>query len=377
MRHWSWTLACAVLLLSASAVHAWHGRGHYLATRTAVAALPKELPAFFREEVDSIAHCSPDPDLLRKPLAGPQLHAAGAADHYFDLELLKDEKPPIDRMAFLKWCFEKKINPSHIGLAPYAVAEGVQRLEVAFAEHRRWPDNVHIQIKCVVYAGLLAHYAQDLCQPLHCTVDYDGRAGEDGKVPHSGIHARLDAVLQKVAVDPKKLGPTLKPAAFEDTFAAAIQQARKSNALVDRVYELDKQIPAVEAPLDRKSDAAEFARGRLGECATFTASLYMTAWRNSAKIQFPKWHDLSDMDGDGELGRPCAAPATKPAATPASKPGASSGPDRSRSPAESKDRPVLRRDQQAAAARRQAVPARDARKRKLAELPAVGRREDP
>jgi hypothetical protein len=63
-----------------------------------------------------------------------------------------------------------------------------------------------------------------------------------------------------------------------------------SHAPVDRVYELEKDLPAYEAALDANSPSARFAADRLRACTRFTASLYLTAWRDSQSIRFPEWH---------------------------------------------------------------------------------------
>ncbi len=290
---------------------AWHAPGHDLATRTALvagraapapvaaASQPGALPAFFPAGVETIAHCSADPDNFTRPIGPPMLHAAEAPEHYFDLELVEGLAPPGGRYDFLEQLFARKLKPAQVGLLPYAVTEWTQRLTVAFAEHRRWPDDPAIRAKCLVYAGLLAHYAEDLCQPLHTTVHYDGRvAAGGGPSPRSGIHMKLDALLGKLAVNPEDAARDVRPVVFENVFAAALDEIRRGHALVDKVYELEKDIPAYEAALVADSKAAEFARERLRVTATFTASLFLTAWRDSARIQLPEWHHRPPVTPD-------------------------------------------------------------------------------
>ncbi|MCD6364658.1 MAG: hypothetical protein J7M14_02160, partial [Planctomycetes bacterium] len=167
---------------------AWHEPGHERITREVAALLPPGMPAFFRAGASTIVHCSADPDAFTRPIAPPQLHAAESPEHYFDVELLANQTPPPNRYDFIALCNSKGIKPNHVGMLPYAVTEWTQRLMVAFAEYRKWPDNPHVHTKCLVYAGLLAHYAEDACQPLHTTIHYDGRATADGRSPRSGIH---------------------------------------------------------------------------------------------------------------------------------------------------------------------------------------------
>lgn len=284
--------ALAALLVAAGVCHAWHGKGHHLATTLAVKAAQDRLPAFVLKGVDTVAHCSLDPDLFRLRSL-PELRDQQRGEHFFDLELLRGDPIPATRSAFTAWCARKGLKPSQVGTAPYAVAEWTQRLTLAFAEHRKWPKNPHIRSKCLVYAGLLAHYAQDLCQPLHTTVHYDGRLGRDGKSPRTGIHAKVDALLQKMKPRARKMRREMKLTPFPRLMPAIRAELRKSHALMDSVYKIEKHLPALEAPLLGASPAASFAEERLTAGVRFTATLYLTAWQDSEKLELPKWHERS------------------------------------------------------------------------------------
>ncbi|HRU05533.1 MAG TPA: hypothetical protein P5137_07135, partial [Candidatus Brocadiia bacterium] len=176
-----------------------------------------------------------------------------------------------------------------VGMLPYAVAEETQRLAVIFAEHRKWPGDPFIQRKALVAAAALAHFAQDLCQPLHTTVHYDGRVIPGGPKPQKGIHLKLDALIQKV---PPAEAQTLAVEArvLPGLWDAVLAQLNDSHALVDKVYEMEPAWPAADAPLEPGSPAALFAAERLRLAASFTASLYATAWRLSEKPLLPEWH---------------------------------------------------------------------------------------
>ncbi len=301
-----------VLLSSATAppALAWHGEGHRRATRLAVASLPDDVPVFFRTGAVAVAHCSLDPDAFTRPIGPDDLHRTEAPQHYFDLERLGDTPIPARRYDLLMWCGKRDIHPSKVGLAPYAIVEWTQRLSVALAEHRRWPDSPHITNKALVYAGILAHYAEDLCMPLHTTIHYDGRLKPDGSSPRSGIHHKVDALLGKLPtnvalrIDARAVQP------FEALLPAVINQLQASHALVDRVYQLERQLPDLDKPLPRDGPVAAFAVERLKASATFAARLMLTAWRDSARITLPEWHQRNE---DAPVpGLPAAKP-TRPA----------------------------------------------------------------
>jgi len=289
-RGWNLTAVLIALGICSAEAAAWHGRGHDLATRAALAALRNDMPAFFVDDTETIAHCSLDPDAFTRPIAPAELHDQEAPEQYFDMELLGGAPVPPNRYAFIEFCAAKGLKPNKVGLLPYAVVEWTQRLTVAFAEHRRWPDNMDIRIKCLVYAGLLAHYAEDLTQPLHLTIHWDGRAKDDGNSPRSGIHNKVDALLGKLQADPCSVAKGWTAQPLGELLPAVLAEIARGRALIDGVYELEAQLPGMEEPLDANGKVADFARGRLDAAGKFLASLYLTAWLDSQKITLPPWY---------------------------------------------------------------------------------------
>lgn len=269
---------------------AWHGEGHERIAATAATWMPSQVPAFFRDGAATIAHCSRDPDLFKKPLGGEALNAAETPDHFLDMESLKGAALPGNRYAFIKWCLKNDVDPEKAGLLPYAVIEWTQRLTVAFVEYRRWPNDRNIQSKILVYAGILSHYSGDLCQPLHTTVDYDGRADNGGKSPHSGIHTKVDALIGKLPVN-LRISPSEDVTPFDDLASAVTAELQASHALVDKTYELEASLPAGKQPLPADGPVAEFTRQRFQAASLFTARLFFTAWQDSAGVKVPAWHD--------------------------------------------------------------------------------------
>jgi hypothetical protein len=284
-------LSCCLtmMLVFAGTAQAFDGLGHYKATLLAVQALPQDMPAFFCAGAAEMSSGSMDPDVFKLDSL-PQLRKGEYPEHYFDLEPLKGAPPPATRYEFVQLCAKEGLSPDKVGTLPYALAEWTQRLTVAFAQYRQWPDDPAAWHKCLVYAGILAHYAEDACQPLHTTIDYDGRAGPDGQSPRSGIHAKVDALIQKIDTNAKTLAAGLKVEPFDALWPAILQQLQRSHALVDQTYELEKEFPARYQPLSQESKAAGFAKDRLQAAAWFTAALYATAWRDSARLGVPAWH---------------------------------------------------------------------------------------
>ncbi len=278
-----------ILLILTPTAWAWWGGGHDILSQASIKALPEEFPEFFRSDtaIKMIAHCAYDPDVSKnRDFDLPHARIAEYAEHYFDIELIEDNPVPADRDAFLKLCAEMKLKPSKVGFLPYSVAEWTERLAIAFAEYRKWPDNPIIQYKCYVYAGFLAHYAQDLCQPLHLTVHYDGIVQEDGSKLHAGIHEKVDASIEVLKLDPTELAKNQQVKVVGALMPAIVKQMKSEHSLVDRVYELVKDYQDLQNPSEALQD---FTKERSREAVRWTASLYLTAWELSAKVKLPGW----------------------------------------------------------------------------------------
>ncbi len=293
------SLAIAALAaLLARPATAWHDEGHVYAARAAVEALPDDVPAFFRQGADTVAHSSLDPDVIRTRSL-PQIRDREAPEHYLDYEALDGRPLPATRYEFIRLCQRHDLDPAKVGLLPYTITEWTQQLAMAFAEHRRWPDNPHIRAKCLVYAGILSHYTADLHMPLHTTVHFDGRAshGDDGyESPHSGIHAKVDALPTKLPYNQIFAEPLPEPAAAGDVFGFVMDQFHRSHRLVDRVYELEDRLPQVPELTLEDPELIAFTLDRTRAAARFTAEMFLTAWRMSADLETPFWLDRDVFD---------------------------------------------------------------------------------
>jgi hypothetical protein len=293
-------LVPGVLLLCAPS-WAWWPPGHGILSEAATHALPDEMPKFFRQSAKAIAFHSFDPDIA-KNRAAPLAADAEAPEHFFDWELVapllqgdsQRSTLPATRYEFLKLCYQNGLEPNRAGLLPYAVAEWTQRLTIAFAEHRCWPKNKRIQEKCLMTAGILAHYAEDLCQPLHVTIDHDGRANTDGTSPKTGVHARMDSLIETLKISPRALAKNQNIAPIENLLSGIEREIQNSRAQITLVYLLESDLPQTGA------GGAQFAASpapgvlllaneRACEATRFTASLFLTAWRDSARVELPVW----------------------------------------------------------------------------------------
>ena len=286
---WGLVLGIAVLSTTTS-LRAWFAEGHRILTFEALTLLAEELPQFLQEDRDEIAWDSIDPDLMRDR-GLPQLRDREAPDHYLDLELLPGGELPETRSEYLELIGSSAVGmgAQQVGTLPYAVVEATQRLAVVFAQVRQRPDDAHLQAKVEVFAAHLAHYAADLCQPLHTTIHYDGRAREDNASPHTGIHQQVDALIERLGPEGLGRGVPVQPEELVPILPAVVEELKRSHEEVDRVYRLAADLAALQAGSQPSIELRSLARDRYRAAIRFTASLVLTAWRASAKLDLPEW----------------------------------------------------------------------------------------
>jgi hypothetical protein len=275
-------------------VSGWDMRGHYRTAEAAGLSVPPEVPAFFRWGASTIAHAAVDPDVMKHRDAR-QLRHREYPEHYLDFELLGSRPLPPLRYDFVALVIGRGRAPDRVGFLPWAVTEHTQRLTLAFAELRCWPDDPAVQAAALVYAGLLAHYATDMTQPLHTTVHYDGRVPAGGESPRSGIHGRVDTLFEQAGFREPAGSPAV--AGLGDVWPAVEAEFFASHSLVDRVYTLEPQLDALYAGSGWGSELQAFAGERYSRAVGFLASLYLTAWRQSADIELSPWLAHRGPDG--------------------------------------------------------------------------------
>lgn len=284
----------AVLTVTQTA-RAWHDEGHYYTAVAATQNLPDDVPAFFRDGSASIGHGALDPDVFKNPGLA-QLNHCESPEHYLDVEMLEGRDLPPLRYDYLKMCNGLGIDPTRAGTLPYSIVEWTQRLTMAFAEHRNDPGNPHVRAKCLVFAGILSHYAADLHMPLHTSIHWDGRAVEGEQYQRTGIHTKIDALPTKVPYNELFAKPLPTALASPDVFAFTLDELAKSHAQVERVYDLEPALPEWSDLTPLEGEVRAFTLERERAAAAFTADLFLSAWRNSANITTPSWLDRKVFD---------------------------------------------------------------------------------
>ena len=293
MRHVLLRTVCAGLLVCSILLSGgWHNAGHESVTMLAGKVIEGKVPSFFTDNIQQAAHSSIDPDIFKEKLNDQALRLAEYPDHFFDIEYFIDDELPEDRYSFAEWCFKHDLKPGKVGTLPYSLTEYTQKLIIAFAEYRKWPENKYIQAKCMVYAGVLAHYAGDAGMPLHATKHYDGIIVSDSdKKEKKGIHLKLDALIEKIPdeqmpdidkVELVKIDKMIMP--------VVLDFIKGSNARVAKAYEIFDTIPELNDRNIKDEKVLGEAKAMLSRSAGFTAGLFLHAWEASEDVELPNWH---------------------------------------------------------------------------------------
>lgn len=260
----------------------WWVDGHARIAEAAATILPPEIPAFFRAAGRDLGHMAGDPDRWKNKEL-PHLRATESPEHFLDLEYLDGSPLPGDRFKMLDFLKAKNRKPSVVGMLPFAILEAHERLACAFQDHRAAPESSIIRAKCIVQAGILAHYTGDCSMPLHTTRNYDGRPGENGKVKQKGIHARLDAFPEKHGITAEEMARSLAPGNIQAARERVMEEILLGHKEVDKSYRLDAE-GAFEKPT---AESREFVLARCRRGVLFTAELWLSAWRKSATLPKP------------------------------------------------------------------------------------------
>jgi hypothetical protein len=254
---------------------AWWVKGHGTITEAAAIALPDDVPAFFRSAGKSLHHLAGEADRW-KDRATPILGATIYPDHFIDWEDLEGNEPPRKRYDALALMEKLKKDPAKVGTLPWAIMEGYEKLMLAFRDYRFDKDNPVMPMKCIVYAGNLAHFTTDCAMPLHTTRDYDGRAGKQ-----RGIHSKLDGFPETQGFTAEEIARGIKAQEIDDVWVYTMKFIQESRAQIDKAYELD-----AAGGFGTPTDASrEFVMARCRAGAQFTADVWYTAWLKSAKLR--------------------------------------------------------------------------------------------
>lgn len=269
----------------------WGHDGHLMVGRAAAAHIPADMPAFFRREVQRLSYLNFEPDRWRDSDMS-EMNEAFRYDHYIDLENVPTAaREARDRFRFLAVLYRQTdlARPERdAGFLPFRIVELAQRLETGF---RRWraaggEERAWIEERIMNDAGVLGHYVADGSQPHHSTIHFNGWSS-DAPNPRNfpttrDFHSRFESAFVSASVEPDQVRDGIEgnPEALVDVRRAVWAYLDESNELVERLYELEKDVGF--DPANPHPEAAAFVLERLTAGADMLRRMWYTAWVNSA-----------------------------------------------------------------------------------------------
>jgi hypothetical protein len=291
-------LALAVALVPARA-GAWGDKGHQMTARVAARALPRDVPAFFRNAVVELGYLCPEPDRWRSEQREPALRGLANRDHVFKLEDMTQPLPAHRYDFLLQYVGKPKpgggtYQYQDLGFSPYAMAEHSEMLTVSFMLWRNAASKTatdrrikrQIEQNVIHSAGMLAHFVTDIAMPLHTTISGNGWSSRlpnpKGYVGRE-IHKRFEVDYVNAAIEekdfeslvgpPRPLGPWLE---------AGLAHIRASHQHVEAVYALDQAQPFGGG--NETAEAKRFTCARLADASTVLRDFWYTAWLRSGPL---------------------------------------------------------------------------------------------
>ena len=286
-------LLSILLSLAAAPLFAWGQAGHLMANEAATFGLLADMPQFFYREFAQLTWLGPDPDRWRG--GGPAIEAANGPDHVMNFEYIAALQLPRDRYSFVALLTSSGtlrrygIRNTDPGFLPWRITEMCEQLTV---EWRLWraaapgsPDRLFIERDIVRDSGVLGHFVADASNPLHDTTSYNGwiLPNPNGYANDCQIHARFESDFVSHAIVTNDIVAKMSaPQLRTDYFETAITFIRQSNALVEQVYQVDKNGGFDLFRKPQSTEGKAFAAERLAAGASLLRDLWWSTWKNSA-----------------------------------------------------------------------------------------------
>jgi hypothetical protein len=256
-----------VALLGALPLQAWGPRGHELVNQHAVASLPPELRPFFETHQEWLVANASAPDEWRDDDPTEDPH------HFIDIERYarKFEKMPESGEAAIEGVGADYVKDS--GDVIWWIPHATHQLAAAMRAGKR--EDI------LRWAVAVAHYAADICQPLHTTENYDGQL-----TGHKGVHSRFETkAVNRVAgsLKPQPARP------LPDVFNAVFSQIASSYRHIDHILQADAKATGLDPRYDvtytsvMAQQCRAVVKEQLEAGATLTASLWLTAWLEAGR----------------------------------------------------------------------------------------------
>lgn len=307
----------STVLLAARAA-AWDYEGHYVINQLALASLPTNFPAFVFMPAtrERIAFLSGEPDRWRNISELP-LKQDNGPDHYIDLEELNQYGMTPDTLPPLRYDFVGQLaafrakhadkfppvdparDPAHtgnlVGFLPWTITEYSARLKSAFSYLKAYQEAggssseiANAQANIIYLMGVMGHFVGDGSQPLHTTIYFNGWVGSNphGYTTNHTFHSWIDGGYFRKTGGLKvenmlgKIRPAEHigdPGRMDGIFRVALKYIMEQNALVEPLYQLEKDGKLSGAGENGLAGRA-FLEAQLVRAGQMLGNIWLTAW---------------------------------------------------------------------------------------------------
>jgi hypothetical protein len=269
--------------------------------RTAMRALPAQMPEFFRNAEEEMAFLIQEPDRWRTS-EQPALTETAAGNHTFKWELAPKPLPANRHLFLIELSKRKDFDPSkrgavrEFGTAPYAIQEWAEMLTGAFRRWREMPEITTAEIthkrmherSILFMAGVLGHWITDLSQPIHASIHVHGwhpsvpnPHGYTG--PDNDPHPRYESQYVNRAIELTDVTSLVddRPRLVGDWLKEAEKYIATTNSHVEQIYIWDKQ--AAWGGGKEPAAAKPFTAARLADGARMLRDVWYSAWTRSGQ----------------------------------------------------------------------------------------------
>jgi hypothetical protein len=289
---------CAAASIAVAAVPStgnarfWGEPGHRIIGDAAAAALPEQMPKFFRDARAQLSYLNPDPDRWRdraESSLDPALNDYQAPEHFIDLELVPgDALKARNRDAFIDSLQAHGQKTTTTGFLPWRILELTQSLRIQWRLWRAEKDSSvkrMIEQRIINDAGILGHYVGDGSNPHHTTRNHDKWVETEnpkGFTTVPGFHSRFESRYVETHMSLTDVLPLVRstqPRVINPVRDGTWSYLQTTFGLLDRLYSLDK----IEAfgPDTKGAEHKQFTAERLAAGATMLRDLWWTAYVTS------------------------------------------------------------------------------------------------
>ncbi|ERJ59972.1 zinc dependent phospholipase C family protein [Sphingobacterium paucimobilis] len=225
------TIYLAIGVFLSISLSSWGFYAHKKINETAVFLLPTDMAFFFKKNIKIITEKAVDADKRC------YIDTVESPRHFIDLDRYEDiDTLPIHWSKAVEKFSERRLIAQ--GVVPWQIVRTYQNLVSAF--------KVKNERKIIQHSADLGHYIADAHVPLHTSSNYNGQYTDQ-----IGIHAFWETRLPEMFS--KDYNYFIKSADYvADPLKTAWQIVRASNALVDSVLHIEKELSLLFKESERK-----------------------------------------------------------------------------------------------------------------------------